>query len=328
MRKLLVFSMIAFLGGLLIKSSPIRAQDVDKNEKKVTIKTVTDVDGKKVVSDTTFVITDDMDSEELKKMGIFSNGEELTIDLDVDSDGKMNNKKVIVIKDGEVISSGGDHDTYFLHSDGKGKGKHKVVKWISEDGEEMTIEVEAEIERAMAELEKAHHEMDIDIEIIDGEHIILMKEFKELEGLAELAELEVLKELDGLHELNDFRFEFIEAPHAPEHPSMYFSHENKGKVSDVELRDAGIKNKQDRLDASEIQIEVKAGVVDFYFTLKGEGSPKLTVYNVYGDKVISAKPEQINNKYSQRIDLSKKQYGTYYFQVEMGNSSFTEKVRL
>lgn len=321
MRKLIVFSLITILGGFLVKSSPIRAQDVDKNEKKVTIKTVTDVNGKKIVSDTTFVIPEDMDAEDLQKLGILTEDDDIRIDVDVDSDGKIKNKKVIVIKDGEVISSGDEHDSFFLHSDGKGKAKHKVVRWISEDGEEIRIEVEAEIERAMAELEKAHHDMDI--EFLDGEHLILMKEF---DDLAEIAEIESIMEIAELGELDELNFEFVEAPHAPEFPEIYFHHRNNTKVSDVELRNAGIKNKQNRLDASEIQLEVKDGVVDFYFTLKEEGSPKLTVYNVYGDKVISTKPEQMNCKYSQRIDLSKKQYGTYYFQVEMGNSSFTEKV--
>jgi hypothetical protein len=332
MKRLLTLSLLAIFGGLLITSSPIRAQETEKKETKVRIKTVSEENGKKTVSDTTFVITDDMNADDLRKMGILMDGDDISVDVFLDSEGKHGkNKNVIILKEGEFYSSDDDHDVLFFHSDGKSKGNHRVVKWNSVDGEEMTLELEMEIENAMEELEKAHREMDIDIEILDGEHILVMKELKELKELGELgelAEIRALRDLDDLHELNDFRFKMIEAPHAPGHPDMHFFHKYDGKVSDVELRDAGIKNKQDRLDAKEIDIEVNDGVIDFYFTLEEEGSPRISVFNVYGDKVFSAKPEQMNGKYSQRIDLSKKQYGTYYVQVVMGNSSFTEKVRL
>ncbi|PLX12429.1 MAG: hypothetical protein C0598_05940, partial [Marinilabiliales bacterium] len=69
-------------------------------------------------------------------------------------------------------------------------------------------------------------------------------------------------------------------------------------------------------------------VVDLYFKLKSEGKTKVNVYNVYGDKVFSERPEIMNDQYSMRINLSDKQHGTYYIMIVNGNSSRTEKVKI
>lgn len=59
-----------------------------------------------------------------------------------------------------------------------------------------------------------------------------------------------------------------------------------------------------------------------------EESPKVTVYNVYGEKVFKGKPELINVIYKIKMDLSTKQHGTYYLQVVSTNASFTERLKL
>lgn len=323
MKKLLAFSLIAILGGLIVFPSPIRAQEDNKKEKKVRIKTVKEVDGKKVVTDTSFFVTDDMDLDELKDLNIVTDGDEITIDVTVDSDGKHKNKKVIVLKGGDVHVTGDDHNAYFFHSDDGGGSA--VVKWTDEDGKEMVFDIDVELESVMEELEQIQENLKVELKVLDGERIIFMNELSDVGEELKHIEFEVLAELDELNELNEYNIRMIRPPH---HPEIHFFGEHSNKVSDVELRDAGIKNKPDRLDAKEIEMEIEDGVVDFYFKLTEEGNPKVIVYNVYGDKVFSGKPEQMNGKYSMRMDLSQKQHGTYYLQVVMGNSSFTEKLRL
>ena len=99
-------------------------------------------------------------------------------------------------------------------------------------------------------------------------------------------------------------------------------------VTDEELRDAGIKNKPDRLVLDEININNEDGVIDLSFSLSEEGTPKVVVYNIYGDKVFSGKPELMNGKYQIKMDLSKKQYGTYYLMIVSGNSSKTTRLKI
>jgi hypothetical protein len=64
------------------------------------------------------------------------------------------------------------------------------------------------------------------------------------------------------------------------------------------------------------------------FSKTEEGTPKVTVYNVYGEKVFSGKPELMNNKYEIKMDLSKKQFGTYYLQIVVAKSSKTVRLEL
>jgi len=96
----------------------------------------------------------------------------------------------------------------------------------------------------------------------------------------------------------------------------------------MELRDAGIKNKADRLAIENINLNIDDGVVALSFSLKTEGSPKIVVYNFFGDKVFSGKPELMNGNYELKIDLSTKQHGVYYLQIVQKNRSFTEKLKL
>jgi len=329
MKKLLALSLFALLGGLVILPTPIRAQEEVKKEKKMRIKTMKVVDGKEVATDTTIWITDDMDSEDLEKLGIIEHDGDITVDVFVDSDGKHKTKKVIIMKGGEVHVSGDEHDAYIFHSD-DGDGI-SVIKWIDEDGKEMKFDIDVDMESVMDELEDMHENLEIELKVLDGERIIMMTELSDVGDELKNIEFEVLTELGDLselHELGEHNIRLMHVPSAPHYPEFYFHGGHGSKVSDVELRDAGIKNKPDRLDAEEIEIEIEDGVVDFYFKLKVEGNPKVIVYNVYGDKVFSDRPELMNGKFSMRMDLSQKQHGTYYLQVVLGNSSFTEKLRL
>mgnify|MGYP000630955696 CR=1 FL=1 len=85
-------------------------------------------------------------------------------------------------------------------------------------------------------------------------------------------------------------------------------------VSDKELRDAGISNKSDRLDVEDLNIDIVDGVVDVDFIVLSEGALKVTVFNYFGERVFSGKPELMNGKYTIKMDLSTKQHGVYYMQ--------------
>ncbi len=323
MKKLLSLSLITLLGGLIVMSTPIRAQENKKVEKKMRIKTVKEVDGKMVKMDTTIIITDDMNPEELEALGINYHGDETKMTVFLDSDGNKTTKKVVVVNGSDVHVTGDDSDVHYFHSDGS-KGT-AIIKWTDEEGEEMTFDIDMEMESGLEGLEEIRKELEVEIHVVDGERIIIMKELEGLEDEMKNIELEVFAELGEFDELRDFNVKVIGAPH---HPNAFFIEEHSHKVSDIELRDAGIKNKANRLDANEMNLNVDNGVVDFSFKTKTEGTPKVTVYNVYGDKVFSGKPELMNDTYEIKMDLSQKQYGMYYLQVVIGNASFTERLKL
>lgn len=329
-------------------------EEEKEKEKKVTIKIIKEVDGKKIVTDTTFTVTDEDDVKKIvKKYTMSGEGDstgqmmvDVMVDVDEDTDWDISeNKKVIVIKEGGdeeriIVSSHGGQTKVIKFKSGDGDdekiiivsphGQHKVIKWTSEDGEDFEFDYDVDMEHfheQMAEMDA--HMKEMHIEILDEkgrlhDEIIKLKcleELQHIEGLEHLEELERLKEM-----------EVIVVPPAPHAPHAYndFTWHHKGsmEVSDEELRDAGIKNKPDRLEPEEIDINNDDGVIDLSFTLKEEGAPKVTVYNIYGDKVFSGKPELMNNKYQLRMDMSKKQHGNYYLMIVLGNSSKTMRLKL
>ena len=108
---------------------------------------------------------------------------------------------------------------------------------------------------------------------------------------------------------------------------VYEEEETPDEVTDIELRDAGIKNKPDRLELPSLEVDNDDGIVKLAFKMEEQGNPKVTLYNIYGDKVFSGTPEMKDGKYKITIDLSKKQHGTYYLMIVSGNSSKTIRIR-
>lgn len=346
------------------------SQEEVKKEKKVTVKIIKEVDGKKIVRDTTFTVYGDEDVKEVVKtftMKIDSDSSgtdtiDVMVDVDMDEDVEWTTdkgKKVI------VMSKSGDHDMEFynesenikvitIDKDGKKKvivtsgsphghkkvmkfksgggeneeivivsphGKqHKSVKWVDENGEEYEYDFDMEdFHHDMANMKAEMKEMEIHIMDEEG-HLH-----------EELIELEVLRELEELGELKNMEV-MVVPPRPPKPHGAHVYHDfNRSRsrgmeVSDKELRDAGIKNKADRLELDEININKDDGVIDLSFSLSEEGTPKVIVYNVYGDKVFNGKPELLNNKFETKIDLSKKQHGTYYLMIVVGSSSKTMRI--
>lgn len=354
MNKLMISSIIGAL--VLMISFPLTAISQEKQEKKVKVKTVKVVDGKKIVKDTTFTVKEGEDEKEIiKTMSWVSDKDStgtITIDLEMDSeDGHHGHKDVFILK------SGKDDDLFW--TEGHGGKKHKYVfktdkhkdcehdlKHIYEfdfEFDEGTLdELRAKLEDHKEELHNMRIKLDdeklIMLKELDGEKLIILNELNELKELKELKELQHLDEiieLEHLHNLKELKNVDIVIPEIPEiafypdHNEFYFDkHHSHDNVSDKELRDAGIKNKIDKLEANDYDITIDDGVIGLSFTLASEGTPKVTVFNYFGDKVFSGKPELMNGKYSIRIDLSAKQNGVYYLMVTQKNSSFTKKLRL
>lgn len=333
---------------MLIVSIPfsMTAQEEAK-EKKVRIKTVKVIDGEKVVTDTTVLLTDDEDLKEVIaemeiETDVDTDMEDIIVDVIVDSDadGETVEKIIIIKKDGDkqvkVIKGHGAQNTFTYDMDVEidkdcehGKkvimvsphsGNKKVMKWKTDGGVEYVIDVDSEHKIIMNELEG-------ELEHLEELHIELEK-LEEMENMVFIEKMESLEELEGLEDM-DVRI--MRAPKAPHpHHDFFFEHKTHGHhgVTDGELRDAGIKNKIDRLAIEELEIEIDNGVVDLSFSLQTEGTPKMVVYNFFGDKVFSGKPELMNEKYQIKMDLSSKQHGVYYLQIIQKNSSVTEKIRL
>lgn len=346
------------------------SQEEVKKEKKVTVKTIKEVDGKKIVRDTTFTVYGDEDVKEVVKtftMKIDSDSSgtdtiDVMVDVDMDEDVEWTTdkgKKVI------VMSKSGDHDMEFynesenikvitIDKDGKKKvivtsgsphGHKKVMKFKSGDGENEEIVIvspHGKQHKSVKWVDENGEEYEYDFDMEDFHHDManMKAEMKEMEIHImdeeghlheELIELEVLRELEELDELKNMEV-MVVPPRPPKPHGAHVYHDfNRSRsrgmeVSDKELRDAGIKNKADRLELDEININKDDGVIDLSFSLSEEGTPKVIVYNVYGDKVFNGKPELLNNKFETKIDLSKKQHGTYYLMIVVGSSSKTMRI--
>ena len=296
----------------------VKSQEA-KKEKKVTIKTVKVVDGKKTVTDTTFTVTDEDDVQDVVER--FTEGSsagssknmmvDVTVDVDDDSGEEGGRKKVVVISEVDGDDGHAAESNVVIVSP---SGKHKVVQWKSEDGDRYEFEYEMD-------------NFNEDMANLDEELKKLQFILKDAEGgeFEKMIELETIKELEGLDDMNVI---FI-----PEGFSSHGFDNNKWfsgteEVTDMELREAGIKNKPDRLEPAEIDIDNEDGLIDLSFVLNEDGAPRVTVYNIYGDKVFSGKPELMNGKFTLKMDLSKKQHGTYYLMIVVGNTSLTERIRL
>ena len=287
-------------------------------EKKVRVKTVKEVNGDKVVTDTVFVVTGDEDIKESINQFTWVSDDDsnkvITIDVDVDVDSdndKDVHRKVIIMKSGDHgtvhIDDCNDHKVKVITNGG---GEENVFFFNGEDfeiDEEKMGELRLELENMSDELKDVYFEL-------DNEKIILLEELEELHELEELKNIEII--MSDFHDI-------------PEHNNIWFHEDfHHDRVSEKELREAGIKVKADRLDIDDFNINIDNGVVDLEFVTSVEGSPRVTVYNYYGEKVTTAKPELLDGKYSTKIDLSSKQHGTYYIMIVQNNMSATRKVKL
>lgn len=323
MKKLLIKLIVAFAAFGYVLSTPIQAQ-----EKKVHVKKVMVEVGEKKVVDTVFTVKEGENEKEIMQTFIWTTDDDksgeytfdVQVDIDEESDGE---KKVIVIKSN-------DDATFFTD-----KGKEHKVKIVG-DGDEKQIfvfkgddgeEIEQEVIVKVINLGDSLKEMEIKLE---QEMIILEEELAKLEeniDLKDLESLKVLAELDEIKKIKDIEIIMPDIDH--EHDFVWFeSHTGNSEPTEKEIRDVGINVKMNRLDLKNYNIDIHNGVVDVEFSITGEASPKVTIYNFYGDKVTSVKPELMNGNYSFKVDMSNKHHGTYYIHIVSKDSSITKKFKI
>jgi len=332
MNKLIIKLSIAIIAIAII--FPVTALG---QEKKVKVKTVKNINGEEVVYDTVFTVKGDKDVDSIIKTWSWTHDGDsnkmITINSDFDIDMDDEKNIVIVKKGSHKVIHDGDGDEYRVKiiTDDDGEENVFYFNGAEFDGDH-THEFHVQMDKLKDELKDIH----IDI---DGEKILLLKELKELEGLADLEKYEKLELLEELEELKNIEIEIPEfyfndgdenVHWIPKHGKHndYFVYHNYNNATEKELRDAGIKVKANRLELEDFDIDINDGIVDLEFIIKNEGSPKVAVYNYYGDKITSEKPELLNGKYVLNIDMSSKQHGTYFLHVTVKDSSVTKKFKL
>lgn len=282
------------------------------DKKEVRVKTIKVVDGKKTVTDTVFTSTEDMDSEIEMMIESLTETDSIgnkTIRIELKSDGIESEEQAY-----EVVVFSGDHsDEHIMVS--PSKGTKKAVRWIDEDGEEQVFEFEFEIDDIVNMNEDIEHQVRV-----------IMEQTEDIE-----MDLEALEAVKAEHMI--FLKELPPPPPKPvQIPEMYWVDSQFGgnsHASEKELRAAGIKNQPDLLQLNELDIDNRKGVITLRFSPKEEqGSPKVVVYNFYGEKVFSGKPDLVGGVFQITMDLSTKQPGTYYIQIVQKKSSVTERIRL
>ncbi len=342
MKRLVSIAIIATLATMIILPLNVTSQ-----EKKIRVKTVKMVDGEKVINDTTFTVKEGKDEHDIIKTLSWVTEDDsagiVTIDLDIDSEYFSDDGKSVRIikrgKDGDIMESHGGRYKYIIKSDDHKDCEHDfhiLNDFEFEFDEGALEELRAKLDEQKDELHNMRIHLDDEklfmLKELDGEKLVLMNELENIKELKELQNLEEIIELKNLHRIKEFEDIHIEIPeisYFPNHHEFYVDkYDMHHNVSDKELRSAGIKNKPNKLEVNDIDITIKKGVVGLDFSIVGTGTPKVTVFNYFGDKVFSGKPEVINGKYAIRIDLSAKQNGVYYLQVTQKNSSFTKKLKL
>ena len=325
MKRNLLKSFIIIISVLLI--TPYFAISQNEKEKKVNIKTVKEIDGEKVVKDTTFAIKSKNYKEDFFNGFALYDGSdsvsEVKVNVKVDRSGKKKNQKVLILQ--------GDKSNSYVWSDSA-----DTLNYLDENGEETVIFLDdIKMEFEGIDSEKLRNEMEIvrknleDLKIeFDTEKVFFTEDMVGLEVLAELKELESLKELDNIKELENIYITTHDIPGNEYYDRDFYFFNSSDRVSEKELRDAGIKNMPDRLVVESIDLNINGGVVKLDFSTKDKINPKIVVYNYFGERVYSGKPDYDNGIYSTVIDLSKKQKGTYYLQITSKKSSQTKKLNI
>ncbi len=337
MNKSIINSVIALLIMIMVYPTMVICQ-----EKEVRITKTKEMNGKTIVMDTVITLSeDDNERDIIKKFRwksdndtIDTNNNTYYYEFESDYDWKD-------IEDNVIYLKGGKHKGRFIIDDEDGKQRITIIGDGDEEGfyalKDLDFDIDfdfnAESLKEMEEKLKEHGEKLKGLKFDTGEdHVIVLKDHMDLEELAEIEDLRALEELhqiENLHHLNELKNIEVVVPNIHDHHNVwYYSGHSANNASENELREAGIKNKPDKLNIENMNVDIDDGVVNLSFVLADTGTPKVTIYNFYGDKIFTGKPELMNGKYVIMMDMSTKQDGTYYLQIVQKNASLTRKLRL
>ncbi|PJB56402.1 MAG: hypothetical protein CO098_14180 [Bacteroidetes bacterium CG_4_9_14_3_um_filter_41_19] len=310
MKKVNLFYLMIFL---LVVPAFIYAQ-VD-GKKEVKVKLVKVVDGKTTTFDTVFTSKGDMEQDIrllIDKVADVDSAQSKTISIELSANGSDSTGRPY-----KVMVFTGDDDISMISSPAF---NHKVRHWVDKDGRNMEFEfnldkenmegLNEDIERQVEEAMRQREDVEREMELMNGERMKWVS-----------MPPRPPKPPHPLH------------PTHPGHPeNVYFFHDgfdDGGVASQEELRDAGIKSQPDLLVLTTLDIDNCGGVITLRFMPKEENhSTKVTVYNYFGDKVYTGKPEMVGDVYQLTIDLSAKQPGTYFIQIVQKKSSVTQRIQL
>ncbi|MBU3926964.1 MAG: T9SS type A sorting domain-containing protein [Bacteroidetes bacterium] len=307
MKKVNLFYLMIFL---LVVPAFIYAQEGE--EKEIKVKLVKVVDGKTTTFDTVFTSKGDMEQDIrllIDKVADVDSAQSKTISIELSANGSDSTGRPY-----KVMVFTGDDDISMIAPPAF---NHKVKHWVDKDGRNMEFEfnldkenmegLRVDIERQVEEAMRQHEDVEREMELMNGE-----------------------------------RMKWVSMPPRPPKPprpmhpeypgNRYFFHggfDDGGVASQEELRDAGIKSQPDQLVLTTLDIDNRGGVITLRFMPKEDNhSTKVTVYNYFGDKVYTGKPEMVGDVYQLTIDLSAKQPGTYFIQMVQKNASVTQRVEL
>ncbi|NOX85105.1 MAG: hypothetical protein GXO86_03920 [Chlorobi bacterium] len=328
----------------------LQSQESEKANKTVHIKTIEQTGNKVIVKDTTFTLPADGDVNEIvQEYSKAGTSDSSTIQVVVDVDEEKADepcKKVIIIgEDGKHVvtlsgKSGSGDISVFKNDVNMNREPHlithsKVIK-ITPNGEEEMKVVKPHGHHKTLSWDKDNEEcgdfeFEFDTDALEEQLELFRDRLENIEDYIEekyemMHSDSILRQ--KLENLKNIDFD-LDLPSVEFSPGAFRWVEEKpsDEVTDMELRDAGIKNKPDRLDLSLLEVDNDNGIVKLSFKMKEEGTPKVTLYNIYGDKVFSGIPEMKDGKYNLTFDLSKKQPGTYYLMIVLKNSSKTIRIQ-
>jgi len=307
MKKVNLFYLMIFL---LVVPAFIYAQEGE--EKEIKVKLVKVVDGKTTTFDTVFTSKGDMEQDIrllIDKVADVDSAQSKTISIELSANGSDSTGRPY-----KVMVFTGDDDISMIAPPAF---NHKVKHWVDKDGRNMEFE------------------FNLDKENMEGLRVDIERQVEEAMRQREDVEREM--EL-----MNGERMKWVSMPPRPPKPprpmhpeypgNRYFFHggfDDGGVASQEELRDAGIKSQPDQLVLTTLDIDNRGGVITLRFMPKEDNhSTKVTVYNYFGDKVYTGKPEMVGDVYQLTIDLSAKQPGTYFIQMVQKNASVTQRVEL
>jgi len=314
MKKIMIILVIAILAFVVLMPSTGISQ-----EKKVHIKTVKVVNGEKVVTDSLFSVEGD-DEDITKTMTWTYDSDSIgNVNVFVDTNGDKKTVMIVSTDDDDIpMPKGVSVKKYVIKINDDENGESKMI-FISNDDSDAVFDAEVLLKNLEGQLEGLE---DVKIEL-NGENIVMLNKLGEMNEELKLQELE---SLSGNYDFDDIEL-LVNKTYDSDNLHTYYEFSNN-RVTDKELRDAGIKNKIDRLDIADYNINIDNGIVDFDFSLSTDSTPKVVVFNYFGDKVFTGKSELMGGKYSIKMDLSKKQHGTYYLQIIVRNASTTKKFKL
>ena len=341
--RIFIFTSLLFIVPFFLHS-----QESGKTGKTVHIKTVEKTGDKVIVTDTTFTLPEDGDLgeiiQEYSKAGTSDSSTiQVMVDIDEEKTDKPGKKVIIIDEDGEhevTLSgkSGSGRVTVYKNDVNMNREPHlithsKVIR-ITPDGEEEMIIVKPHGHHKTIRWDKddegcGDFEFEFDTDALEEQLELFREQMENIEEYIEEKYEKMHNDSILRQKLENLKNIDFDLPTVEFFPGAFrwVEDELSDEVTDIELRDAGIKNKPDRLDLSLLNVDNDNGLVELSFTMKEEGIPKVTLYNIYGDKIFSGIPELKDGKYNLTIDLSKKQHGTYYLMIVLKNSSKTIRIR-